>query len=50
MNSKDIKEILELDDIQQRIFTVRGMQVILDMDLSKLYGVDLSQMNRQVKL
>ena len=49
MNSKDVKEILEIDDIQQRIFTVRGMQVILDRDLSKLYGVDLSQMNRQVK-
>ena len=49
MNSKDIKEILEIDDIQQRIFTVRGLRVILDRDLSKLYGVDLSQMNRQVK-
>ena len=49
MNSKDVKEILEIDDIQQRIFTVRGMQVILDRDLSNLYGVDLSQMNRQVK-
>lgn len=49
MNSKDVKEILEIDDIQQRIFTVRGMQVILDRHLSNLYGVDLSQMNRQVK-
>lgn len=49
MNSKDVKEILKIDDIQNRIFTVRGMQVILDRDLSKLYGVDLSQMNRQVK-
>ena len=49
MNSKDVKEILETDNIQQRIFTVREIQVILDRDLSKLYGVDLSQMNRQVK-
>lgn len=43
------KEILKIDNIQNRIFTIREKQVILDRDLSKLYGVDLSQMNRQVK-
>lgn len=40
------KEILKIDNIQNRIFTIREKQVILDRDLSKLYGVDLSQMNR----
>jgi hypothetical protein len=46
---EDGKEILKIDNIQKRIFTIREKQVLLDRDLSKLYGVDLSQMNRQVK-
>ena len=35
--------------IEDRIFTIRGKQVMLDRDLAKLYQVDVSQMNRQVK-
>jgi hypothetical protein len=29
-----------LETITQRIFTVRGKRVILDMDLARLYGVE----------
>ena len=42
-------EILENPNIEQMIITVRGKQVILDRDLAKLYDVEISQMNRQVK-
>ena len=43
-------EILENKvNVEERIFTIRGKQVILDRDLARLYGVDISQMNRQVK-
>ena len=35
--------------IEERIFTIRGKQVILDRDLAQLYQVEVSQMNRQVK-
>ena len=42
-------EILENPNIEQMIITVRGKQVILDRDLAKLYEVEISQMNRQVK-
>ena len=35
--------------IEDRIFTIRGQQLMLDRDLAHLYGVDVSQMNRQVK-
>lgn len=35
--------------IEDRIFTIRGKQVMLDRDLSQLYQVEVSQMNRQVK-
>ena len=43
-------EILEnKTSIEERIFSIRGKQVILDRDLAKLYEVDVAQMNRQVK-
>ena len=36
-------------DIQARILTVRGVQVMLDRDLEELYGVDVKRLNEQVK-
>ncbi len=40
-----------IDDgfIKSRIFTARGVQVMLDRDLAILYGVEVKQLNRQVK-
>ena len=35
--------------IEDRIFTIREKQVMLDRDLAQLYQVEVSQMNRQVK-
>ena len=37
------------DFIKSRIFTVRGVQVMLDRDLAKLYGVTTKRLNEQVK-
>ena len=41
----------DIDDafIKSRIYTVRGVQVLLDRDLSTLYGVEAKYLNRQVK-
>ena len=41
----------DIDDafIKSRIYTVRGVQVILDRDLASLYGVEAKYLNRQVK-
>ena len=36
-------------DIQSRILTVRGVQVMLDSDLALLYGVTTKRLNEQVK-
>ena len=36
-------------DIQALIKTIRGVQVMLDRDLAKLYGVETGTLNRQVK-
>ena len=35
--------------IRARIFTIRGVQVMLDRDLAALYGVQTSRLNEQVK-
>jgi len=37
------------DFIKSRIFTIRGVQVMLDRDLATLYGVEAKYLNRQVK-
>ena len=36
-------------DIQNKIYTIRGMQVMLDRDLAKLYKVETKVLNRAVK-
>ncbi len=36
-------------DIQSRIFTIRGMQVMFDVDLAEFYGVETKNLNRAVK-
>lgn len=37
------------EDIQSRIFTVRGVQVMLDRDLARLYQVETKALNQAVK-
>ena len=39
----------EIDDIQNKIYTIRGLQVMLDRDLAELYGVPVKRVNEQVK-
>lgn len=40
---------LILKDIENKIHTIRGKQVMLDEDLAELYGVETKQINRAVK-
>ncbi|PKL53969.1 MAG: DNA-binding protein [Candidatus Methanoperedenaceae archaeon HGW-Methanoperedenaceae-1] len=42
-------ELIQLEDIQTRIHTIRGVQVMLDSDLAELYGVEVKRLNEQVK-
>jgi hypothetical protein len=46
---KAIVPTLEADTIKSRIFTIRGVQVMLDRDLAELYGVPTKRLNEQVK-
>ncbi len=49
MNELTVSEPTSADAIRARILTVRGVQVLLDRDLAALYGVEVGQLNRQVK-
>ena len=40
---------LTVEQIENMIFTIRGVQVIVDRDLAMLYGVETKRMNEQVR-
>jgi len=40
---------LQPADIQNKIFTIRGQRVMIDRDLSEMYGVETRRLNEQVK-
>jgi len=41
--------MIDSNDIQNRIFTIRGLQVMVDRDLADLYGVETKRLNEQVR-
>jgi hypothetical protein len=47
MMSKDL--LLSNQEIENRIFTIRGHQVMIDRDLAELYGVETKVLNQAVK-
>ena len=49
MNEIAIPEPTAIDTIRSRIFTIRGVQVMLDRDLAELYGVPTKVLNQAVK-
>jgi len=42
-------EIFELTKIKEKIYTIRGVQVMLDSDIAKLYGVKTKRLLEQVR-
>ena len=34
---------------ESKILSIRGLRVILDIDLAELYGVEVKRLNQQVK-
>ena len=43
------KELMTLDNICNRVYIIRGQQVMLDYDLAEIYGYEVRAMNQQVK-
>ena len=44
-----MNEIAKIENIQNRIFSIRGKQIMLDRDLAGLYEVSTKRINEQVK-
>ena len=42
-------ELIKNDDLNSKILTIRGIQVMLDRDLAALYGVQTKVLNQAVK-
>jgi len=41
--------ILTVDKIQNRVYVIRGQQVMLDCDIAEIYGYEVKRLNEQVK-
>ena len=39
----------ELENIQSKIYVIRGQRVMLDRDLASMYGVETKVLNQAVK-
>ena len=44
-----VSNTMQVNDLGNRIFTIRGKQVMLDYELAALYGYEVRAMNQQVK-
>lgn len=40
---------IQLDQIQNMIYVIRGQKVMIDSDLAQLYGVETKALNRKVR-
>jgi len=49
MVTRDENKVEHLEEIQSKIHTIRGVQVMLDRDLAEIYGVKTKRLNEQVK-
>ncbi|MCK4614211.1 MAG: ORF6N domain-containing protein [Thermoplasmata archaeon] len=41
--------MMPIEDLQSQIYSIRGVQVMLDSDLAVCYGVEVKRLNEQVK-
>ncbi|MBR6537671.1 MAG: ORF6N domain-containing protein [Lachnospiraceae bacterium] len=42
-------ELMTLEGVQNRVYVIRGQQVMLDYDLAEIYGYEVKNLNQQVK-
>ena len=42
-------ELMTIDNIYNRVYVIRGQQVMLDCDLAEIYGYEVKALNKQVK-
>ena len=40
---------MEINQIQRKIYEIRGQRVMIDRDLAEIYGVETRRLNEQIK-
>ena len=46
---EQMTEIMTVENIQNKVYVIRGQQVMLDYDLAEIYGYEVKNLNQQVK-
>ena len=41
--------LMTVDSIRNRVYVIRGQQVMLDYDLAEIYGYEVKRLNEQVR-
>lgn len=49
IHASEANKTISINEIEDMIFNIRGVQVMLDSDLAQLYGVETKRINEQVK-
>ena len=49
MSKRELQVLVAEQKILNRIYVIRGQKVMIDQDLSEMYGVETKQLKRQVK-
>jgi len=44
-----MSELISFEDVEARILTIQGEQVLIDRDVAELYGIETKDVNRAVK-
>ncbi len=46
---KNVVEVTTIENLQNKVYIIRGQQVMLDFDLADIYGYEVKRLNEQVK-
>ncbi len=46
---EQMKEVMSVENLQNKVYVLRGQQVMLDFDLAEIYGYEVKRLNEQVK-
>lgn len=46
---EQMTEVMSVENIQSKVYVIRGQQVMLDYELAEVYGYEVKNLNRQVK-
>ena len=46
---EQMTEVMSVENLQNKVYVIRGQQVMLDFDLAEIYGYEVKRLNEQVK-